>query len=542
MGLRDYVHVLRRRRILIAATTCAVLLGAILVSLVQKPQYQARARVLVEAQQSLFGGAVPPVGAALVLSEMQVLQSEPVADLVARKLGRVPRISASTTGAVIDVIAEGPDPVQVATAANTYVEVYIDYRRTQAIDDLTRASQELQSKVASLQKEIDAVSAQLRDTPACTGTPPPPTCTLREPLQQDRDALLNQIIPLKQKLTQLELEGSAGTGGLRFITRASAPTTPVSPRPVRNALMGVFAGVLLGTAIAFLLDHLDDSIKRKEDVERATRNLPVLGLIPAVSGWKNKVEPQIVSRTDAGSPAAEAYRALRTSITFLSIDKAIRTIQITSASASEGKTTTTANLAIAMARMGQRVVVVSCDLRRPRIHSFFGLSNTVGFTSVLLGEATLAEATQRVPGVDRLLVVASGPPPPNPSELLASRRTKEVLAALASKADVVLIDCPPVLPVTDAATLVPLVDATLLVATAGATIGKDLSRALELLRQVDAPVVGTVLNGIRAEGAYGYVEAYSEGSDPASTNGNGSGSLGRSSRRSTRKQDDASPN
>jgi tyrosine-protein kinase len=185
----------------------------------------------------------------------------------------------------------------------------------------------------------------------------------------------------------------------------------------------------------------------------------------------------------------------------------MRTVQITSPSAAEGKTTTLTNLAVALASAGQRVVMVDCDLRRPRLHQFFRLPNEVGFTSVLLGELPLREAVQQV-GKGDIVMLASGPLPPNPSELLSSQRTVQVLAALQAEADVVLIDSPPVLPVTDAAVLSARVDATLLVTRAGTTTRKQLTRSVELLRQVDAPLVGTVFNSVSGSDAYGYAYNY----------------------------------
>src|SRR5215213_1650129 len=188
----------------------------------------------------------------------------------------------------------------------------------------------------------------------------------------------------------------------------------------------------------------------------------------------------------------------------MGLDQPMRTIQVTSANPQEGKTTTLANLAVALARSGSTVAIVCCDLRRPRVHEFFGLNNDVGFTSVLLGKVGLAGAMQEVPDQARLSLLASGPLPPNPSELLSSRRTVEVLGSLQAEYDIVLIDAPPVLPVTDALVLSGRVDATLLVAVAGATTRKEGARAVELLRQVDAPLVGAVLNGVDSEGSYGY--------------------------------------
>jgi non-specific protein-tyrosine kinase len=227
-----------------------------------------------------------------------------------------------------------------------------------------------------------------------------------------------------------------------------------------------------------------------------------------VSTWKNKDETLLVSRQNPTSSAAEAYRTLRTSIHFLALDRQLRILQVTSPNASEGKSTAVANLATVLARAGERVVVVSCDLRRPRIHEFFGLPNAEGFTSVLLGKASLASVLQPVPGEDRLLLLSAGPLPPNPSELLASQRTASLMSALKSSADIILLDCPPVLPVTDAAILSAHADGVLLVANSGSTSAKHVSRAIELLRQVGAPLTGAVLNGVSAEGAYGYAYQY----------------------------------
>jgi capsular exopolysaccharide synthesis family protein len=234
-------------------------------------------------------------------------------------------------------------------------------------------------------------------------------------------------------------------------------------------------------------------------------------MIPVVGSWKSRSEARVISRVEPSSPAAEAYRSLRTSINFLGVDRSMRIIQVTSSNASEGKTTTIANLAVALARAGERVVIVNCDLRRPRVHEFFGLSDSVGFTNVFLGEMPISTAVQGVPGEPNLRLLASGKLPPNPSELLSSPRTDQIFLALKNQGAIVLVDCPPVLPVTDAAVLSSRVDGTVLVAAAGSTTSKDLARALELLHQVGAPIVGTVLNGVSAESGYGYQYGYYAG-------------------------------
>jgi capsular exopolysaccharide synthesis family protein len=216
----------------------------------------------------------------------------------------------------------------------------------------------------------------------------------------------------------------------------------------------------------------------------------------------------LVAATRPHSFAAEAYRSLRTSIQFLALDQPVRLLQITSPRTAEGKTTTVANLAITLAAAGQKVIAVDCDLRRSRLHEVFGMSNKVGFTSVLMGEIPLSVALQRVEGSEGLFLLASGQRPPNPAELLSSARNKDVFSALGNLADIVLVDSPPVLPVTDASLISTQVDATLVVVSAGLTTAKDLARALETLGQVDAPVTGAVLNTVPVNAGYRYRYRY----------------------------------
>jgi capsular exopolysaccharide synthesis family protein len=328
------------------------------------------------------------------------------------------------------------------------------------------------------------------------------------------DPLLAQQSLFKQRLDQLQVDAALKTGGAQLVTPATVASVPVEPRPRRTAVVAVAVGLLFGIGLAFLFEYLDDSIRTKEDLERLAPTLPVLGLIPVLAAWRDRKESRLVTRSDPTSPASEAYRSLRTSIQFLGLDRPVQALVVTSPNAAEGKTTTLTNLAVVLARAGQEVIVVCSDLRRPRLHEFFGVSNAVGFTSVLLGEAPLSVAVQRAPDLERVRVLASGPIPPNPSELLSSDRAAELLDALRRQADIVLIDAPPVLPVTDAAVLSTRVDGTLLVSTANVTTRKHLSRAIELLRHVDARMIGIVLNGVTEESGYGYAYKYYRDEQP----------------------------
>ncbi|MBW3614733.1 MAG: polysaccharide biosynthesis tyrosine autokinase [Actinobacteria bacterium] len=518
LELRDYLRILRRRKWLILLVTLLVTAGAVGASLAQTPVYQGKAEVLLQAKatESLFdpntGARNDPARA--IQTEIQVLRSRPVRDRVREKIGKAPKVTASAVGQtdVMEVRAESTDPERAALVANTYVTSYIEFRRNQAVDDLLAAADQIRQKIAQLQAQIDgAVPVATSAAPQVRGARATTTTTDSSDLERQKASLQDQQDLFRQKLDQLQVDAALKSGGAQLVTPAVAPTTPIRPTPRRNAVVALAVGLMLGVGLAFLREYLDDSLKGKEDIERAASGVPVLGFIPELKTWKDPKAAFLVSLTDPHSHATEAYRSLRTSVQFLGLDRSIKIVQMTSPSQAEGKSTTIANLAVGLANAGQRVVLVDADLRRPRIHQFFGLGNDVGFTSILLGDATLSAAIQHVPQVSRLYLLASGPIPPNPSEMLASKRTGELLRALAEHADVVLIDCPPVLPVTDATVLGHRVDATLLVVNAAKTKQAQLRRAVELLGQVEAPLAGVVVNGVADSAAYGYSYGYGGG-------------------------------
>jgi capsular exopolysaccharide synthesis family protein len=503
MELRDYLAVLRNKRWLILAAGVLVALTALALSLIQTPVYQASARLLLEPTQSVFDSTNrPPVD---VPTEIQRLKSRPVQDAVRAEVGAAPKVQAIQVEKtqVIRLSTESTSATRAANIANAYANAYISYRVQQAVDQLERATGPVRERIDALDREIKPLQDEIAALPAG-----PARDAKSLELSPKINSLLGNQSSFRATLDKLQIDAALKSGGVQVVGPAVVPNNPVRPNPVRNGLLGLSVGLLFGVGFAFLLENLDDSIKTKDDLARTVGDVTVLGVIPAISGWKSRTESKLVSRDEPSSPAAEAYRSLRTSIQFMGLDRKLQVLQVTSPNASEGKTTTLANLAVALGQAGQTVAILSCDLRRPRIHEYFGLSNAVGFTSVLLGEAPLASALQRVPNVPRVVLLASGRLPPNPSELLASRRTADLFGALREKVDIILVDSPPVLPVTDAAVLSTSVDGTLLVAMAGQTTTKDVIRSMEILRNVDTTVVGAVLNGATAESGYGYGYGY----------------------------------
>ncbi len=202
------------------------------------------------------------------------------------------------------------------------------------------------------------------------------------------------------------------------------------------------------------------------------------------------------------SPISEAYRTLRTNLEFASLDQELKTLVVTSAGVGEGKSTTLANLAIVSAQAGRRVLLVDADLRRPRLHDIFGLSNTTGLTTAMMDETALASPPLQETGIEGLSVLTCGQLPPNPAELLSSRRMEEVIAALAERADQLIFDTPPVVAVTDAAVLATKVDGVLLVISAGRTRRESARAAVQRLKQINARLVGTVLTNVQMDSGF----------------------------------------
>lgn len=207
----------------------------------------------------------------------------------------------------------------------------------------------------------------------------------------------------------------------------------------------------------------------------------------------------LITIANPRSPISEAYRTLRTNLEFSSLDKAIRSMVVTSPAPEEGKSTTLANLAVTIAQAGKKVILVDCDLRRPSLHQIFNARSALGFTDMMRDDALMQKPPLQETNVANLRLLVSGTIPPNPSELLASRRMSEVIAALQQQADMVLFDAPPIVAVTDAAVLASKVDAVLLVVSAGKTKREHAKKAKALLEKVNAHLIGTVLNNVKGE-------------------------------------------
>jgi len=400
-------------------------------------------------------------------------------------------------------------------------------------------TQEAQAKAAF---DDEAVRANLEGQAATHLT------TLKRQIETNRTLLDTYT----QRQQQLQLASTSDApNNIQITANAVAPTTPIGPNRGRNIFVGFLVSLLAGVGLAFLLDYLDDSVKTSDDIGRHL-GLPTLALIPhqlsadrkrlalvPANGNGDSPAP-LIAMQEKNSPMAEAYRHLRTSLLFSSAGKPPQTILVTSSQPAEGKTTTAINTAITLAQADADVVIIDCDLRRPRVHSYFGMENAHGLTNYLSGERDLPAMIKTYSELPRLNVITSGPIPPNPAELLTSEEMRNLLDSLRTRYKHIIIDSPPAISFTDAAILSTLVDGVILVAMANKSSLHLMRRFKQRLATIGARIYGVVLNGIKASsveydvyGGYYHYYGDSDGSTPVmdevetvrSSNGRSGGSI-----------------
>jgi capsular exopolysaccharide synthesis family protein len=297
---------------------------------------------------------------------------------------------------------------------------------------------------------------------------------------------------------------------LTVIEPAAVPTVPIGPKLAQNVLLAAIAGLLLAVAAIVLLELIDDTIKTSDDARRLL-GLPLLGSVTYIGG--SGYADRLVTTSPQYSRVAEAYRVLRTNLQFSAVGHSVRTLMVTSSKPKEGKSTTAANLAAVIAQSGKRVILVDADLRRPVQHQIFELDNEEGLTTAFLEDQVSVEKLLKPVMADSLSVLPSGPIPYNPSELLDSERMLRILEELKGKADLVILDSPPVLSVADATILTARVDGVVLVVDSGYTRRGTAKRAKETLQRIGATIVGVVLNRAPVQGDADYDYDYSPESD-----------------------------
>lgn len=319
----------------------------------------------------------------------------------------------------------------------------------------------------------------------------------------EREAESNRQVyeALLQRTKETGISGELKTSNIRVVDSAEVPGGPILPNRPRDLTMATFSGLILALGLVFLFEYLDNRIKSPQEL-RTQLGLPFLGMLPAI----DSNGPTLLHR---GVPPgfAEAIRAVRTNVLFSSADEGVRSVVVTSAGPGEGKSLFSSNLSVSLAQAGQRVLHIDADMRRPRVHDIFELSQEPGLSNLLVGDCKPSEAVRKT-GVQNLCVLPAGMIPPNPAELLGSKRCEEYFATLSEHFDWVIIDSPPVLAVADASVLANAATGVLFVVGADQTTRNNAKAAIEQLEAVQAHIIGAVLNRADVQGNPYYYSAY----------------------------------
>lgn len=440
--LRDYFRVLRRSWILIALSFLVAVGIAATISLVQTPQFSASSKVFVSTQA-----------------------------------GETPQ-----------------DLVQGNNFTQARVKTYASLVTTPIVLDSVIDNVGLDISAAELALQISASSPldTTLITITVTDTDPRRAANIANAASQSLSAVVREIESTGESLSPVKLTR---------VQKATVPTDAVSPNIPLNIALGIFIGLVIGILAAVLREVLDTRIRNERDIEALT-DIPIIG---GIAFDPRAVERPLIVHEDPRSPRAESFRSLRTNLQFLDIERPSQAFVTTSAVEQEGKSTTSANLAISMADAGKRVLLIDADLRRPKVADYMGLEGAVGLTDVLIGKAKLTDVIQPW-GSGSLSVLPAGTVPPNPSELLSSAAMQKLVNYVLEKFDAVIFDAPPLLPVTDAAILAKKVGGVILVVAAGRTHKNQVRGVLTSLRNAGADASGIVITMLPSKGpdAYGY--------------------------------------
>ena len=507
MELRRYALILWRWSWLIVLCTAIAGGASYIVSKRMVPIYQATTMLMVsQSKAQLMDASILPNTDRLAATDAELLHRQPVLDEVILHLGlkttdvtlaRSVTVQPLRNTQLIQLNVEDTDPARAAAIANEMPKVFIQQNNAMQTSRFADSEASLQKQIQGAQSEMAKLQASLAGLRAAS----PLNQAEIDSQQRDLSEKQTTYATLYSSYDQLRMDEANQLDTLVITEQAQPPRTPIRPKTTQNTLLAAVLGAMLALGLAYLVEYLDDVIKSPDEIEQVL-GLTALSVVPAVDEGPEGSELHVVTSTQ--SAATEAYRVLRTNLQFASVDAALRTLMVTSASPSEGKTMTAANLGATLAQDGKHVILVDTDLHRPRLHRVFKMSNNTGVTTALLaGSADLDSLLQdtEVPG---LRVLTSGPLPPNAAELLGTDQMRQLLADLAERCDIVILDSPPTMALADAAILATRVDGVLLVLDATSTRREMAKRAVASLQQVQARLIGAVMNRVPTRGASSY--------------------------------------
>jgi capsular exopolysaccharide synthesis family protein len=502
-GFMEYIYLLWRWAWLIALV--GVLAGGVayLVAKNTTPVYQTTTRLLIinPPTQSSLDTTSLISGSTTTQTYSQMVKDTPVLEdvisdlqltMTTRQLASQISVELVTGTQIITVNVEDTNPARaqkIAESLGVNFSAHILDMQTKRYSDsligLKAQRDDMETKMKFAQIELNS---ETEDSP------------LRKQKQDIYNQYSNLYINLDKNYQQTLLALQQTSTGVAVAEPPALPESPIRPKTFQNTLLTAILGLLFATGGVFAIDALDDTIKNPEEI-RQKFGLTILGVIARHTSPAGLP----ITQDQPRSPVSESFRALRTNITYAAIDTPMRTIMITSATPQDGKTTVTSNLGVVFAQGGKKAVVIDGDMRRPQEDNRFGLENKSGLSELFVTSVDKMNGSAQKTGVEGLMVITSGKIPPNPAELMASKKMLQIIERLNTEYDLVLVDTPPVLSVTDAAALAPGVDGVILVAKPGVTKLSAFKQTLEQLQAVGARILGVVLNEVEPKSRkYGY--------------------------------------
>ncbi len=540
MELRRYFLLLLHRWWLILLVTIIAGGAVLLISLNTTPIYRATAHLMVSEAAGDESYANVLRIEKLKATYVELIAFQPVLQRTSKQLeneniyisaenlaGQVQAASQIDTQLMTISIID-TDPERAARIGNILSEEFIQYLAEQEGSRFEEVLGLFDAEREAVGAEIQQIETQineLNDSTAPDGNLSPEQAAQMSSLQLQLNEQQNIYNKLFNDAQDIRIQSSTSTNYVVIANEAKATTRPISPRTTSNMILAIIAGILISVGLILLLDYLNDTV-RTPDQLRDLIGRPALGVIPYIKDNQDRSQT-LITHVKPRDPTSEAFRILRTNIEYMSVDEPLRSLLVTSPSPSEGKSTTIANLATVLAQSGHQVLLIDADLRKPSQHKIFdSTNNSQGLTTALLDNESPLKYHIQDTQVRGLQIMTSGPLPPNPAELLGSKRMEQILDELKEQFDIVLIDTPPALTVADASILTTKTNGALVVTRIGQTREDAIERTIHTLESTKSKLFGVVLNRAtsRDGGSYYYYYryyTYEYGDQKRRTNPNG---------------------
>lgn len=521
MELRHYASIVLKWWWLILLTTLLAAGGAYYVNRNALPIYRASTTLTIDrggdpredpyyvirTSEALASTYLVQIKAPVILEEVRTRLG---LEMSANAIKGMLTVSQIEDTQLINIAAQGYDPALVKALVETTAQVFIEHQTEEQEARYQTRLTDIQTQAAALEQSLEETQKSITGMGDPDALPDYARLELAQ-LQTQRTNQQTRLSVLLQSAEELRLSMARYTTRISVFEPAELPTVPIGPQKLRSILLAAAVGLMIGVGLAFLIEYVDDTVRTPDDVKRVLP-LSVLGIVPYLG--KNGAQTGVVVAQHPLRPIAEAFRNLRTSIQFTNLDEPPRTLLVTSPQPTDGKSFTATNLAAVIAQGGKSVILVDADLRHPTQHYTFNLPLEPGLTEALLSVADRPRALRQTE-VESMRVITVGSRAPDSTELLASQTFKRYIAELREQADVVIMDSPPVLAVSDAAVLSTLVDGVVLVMDAGKTRTPAAVQAAERLASVGGVILGVVLNRVKARSGgyyyYYYYHDYTEG-------------------------------